>query len=184
MWSGLFFKLPTLPEWEHPYKAIGASRIASGNRNPLGTRWIGFHTKGGGVYGIHGTNDPASVGKFVSHGCVRMLNKQVEELFELIDYGTPVNITYNRYQLQIVGDYISLEVFPDPYNYKSINLEKVVAEIKRFSPYAQINYDLLAKAIKDVSEQAIYEVAFIEKLGRTRVPGNQYSLSPRRYYTW
>ena len=49
--------------------------------NPLGTRWITF--KDGG-YGIHGTWQPESIGKQMSHGCIRMLNEDVEELYDLL----------------------------------------------------------------------------------------------------
>ena len=49
--------------------------------NPLGTRWITF--KDGG-YGIHGTWQPDSIGKQMSHGCIRMLNEDVEELYDLL----------------------------------------------------------------------------------------------------
>lgn len=48
--------------------------------NPLGTRWIGFYQD----YGIHGTWEPESIGKTVSAGCIRMLNPDVEELFDLV----------------------------------------------------------------------------------------------------
>jgi len=45
-----------------------------------------------GIYGIHGTNKPWSVGKAVSHGCVRMYNKDAKELYDLVPIGTPVQI--------------------------------------------------------------------------------------------
>lgn len=58
---------------------------------PYGARWLGLSIPGGG-YGIHGTNNPSSIGKNVSHGCVRMYNKDVIELFNLVGVGTPVKI--------------------------------------------------------------------------------------------
>lgn len=57
----------------------------------FGTRWIGLEVPWG-TYGIHGTNRPSSIGRDVSHGCIRMLNKHVEELYELVDVGTRVVI--------------------------------------------------------------------------------------------
>jgi lipoprotein-anchoring transpeptidase ErfK/SrfK len=62
--------------------------------NPLGTRWIGFNARGtdGRIYGIHGTNNPASIGKYVSQGCVRMYNPNVEQLYEKVPIGTKVLI--------------------------------------------------------------------------------------------
>jgi len=43
-------------------------------------------------YGIHGTNDPSSIGKFVSHGCIRMYNSDVVGLSNLVPIGTQVTI--------------------------------------------------------------------------------------------
>jgi hypothetical protein len=54
----------------------------------LGTRRLYL----GDGYGIHGTNNPASIGHSVSHGCVRMLNEDIERLFEMVEIGTQVFI--------------------------------------------------------------------------------------------
>ncbi|KQL33919.1 L,D-transpeptidase [Bacillus sp. FJAT-25509] len=64
-------------------------------KNPLGTRWIGFDALGtdGSIYGIHGNNDPSTIGKYISNGCVRMYTNDVNELFDKIPYGTKVLIT-------------------------------------------------------------------------------------------
>lgn len=61
--------------------------------NPLGVRWLGLSIGGGGVYGIHGTNNPASIGTYASAGCIRMHNKDVIWLFDRTPLGTPVTIT-------------------------------------------------------------------------------------------
>lgn len=57
----------------------------------FGTRWIGLNVPWG-IYGIHGTNRPGSIGHDASHGCVRMFNRDVEELYEWVSIGTPVSI--------------------------------------------------------------------------------------------
>lgn len=57
----------------------------------FGTRWMGLNVSWG-IYGIHGTNKPWSIGQFASHGCIRMRNKDVEELFEWVPVGTSVKI--------------------------------------------------------------------------------------------
>lgn len=57
--------------------------------NPLGTRWLGFDLP---EYGIHGTNQPETVGQPVTKGCVRLLNSDVEELYNLLPEGTVVLI--------------------------------------------------------------------------------------------
>jgi hypothetical protein len=74
--------LPPKSDW-----AKDAKPIPPGPGNPLGTRWMGFDW--GGV-GIHGTNAPWSIGSASSHGCMRMVTGQAEELFELVEVGTPV----------------------------------------------------------------------------------------------
>lgn len=66
--------------------------------NPLGTRWIGFDAEDtdGRTYGIHGTNQPSSIGKYVSQGCIRLQNKDVEELFQWVPLGTKIFITQSN----------------------------------------------------------------------------------------
>lgn len=58
--------------------------------NPLGKRWMGLSINGGGWYGIHGNSDSGSIGRYISLGCIRMRNEDVELLYELIGLKTPV----------------------------------------------------------------------------------------------
>ncbi len=67
--------------------------IPTGVSNPVGTRWIGLSQKG---YGIHGTNEPRSIGKAASHGCIRMAKADLEELFEMLRPGDKVSIRGER----------------------------------------------------------------------------------------
>lgn len=57
----------------------------------FGTRWLGLNVPWGS-YGIHGTNNPYSIGQHLSHGCIRMRNRDVEQLYEIIPVGTKVTI--------------------------------------------------------------------------------------------
>ncbi|WP_081798035.1 L,D-transpeptidase [Neobacillus dielmonensis] len=71
------------------------SNIPGGDpKNPLGARWIGFDARGtdGRIYGIHGTNQPASVGKYISQGCIRSQNEVITSLFPMIPLGTKILI--------------------------------------------------------------------------------------------
>ena len=61
-------------------------------RNPLGPRWLGLSFGGGGEYGIHGNNDPSSIGKYISAGCIRLKNEDIIWLFDRVPVGTPVKI--------------------------------------------------------------------------------------------
>jgi lipoprotein-anchoring transpeptidase ErfK/SrfK len=72
------------PAWFGP-----AGVVPPGKNNPLGSRWMGLSVKG---YGIHGTNVPSSIGQAASHGCVRMRQSDLEELFELVTVGTTVEL--------------------------------------------------------------------------------------------
>jgi lipoprotein-anchoring transpeptidase ErfK/SrfK len=66
--------------------------LPPGGENPLGTRWIGFWTDGQDVIGFHGTPNVNSIGTAASHGCVRMLNRDVKALFRLVKVGTTVKV--------------------------------------------------------------------------------------------
>ena len=85
------------PTWTDPDTGVS---IPSGPDNPLGYRWMTLK----GNIGIHGTNRPDSVGHLVSHGCIRMREKDVEALFDLVHVGTPVEITYNRVVVEKAPD--------------------------------------------------------------------------------
>jgi lipoprotein-anchoring transpeptidase ErfK/SrfK len=50
-------------------------------------------TLSGGEYAIHGTNQPGSIGRFVSHGCIRMHNRDVLDLYARVSVGTQVVVT-------------------------------------------------------------------------------------------
>lgn len=58
---------------------------------PFGARWLGLSIKG---YGIHGTNDPSSIGKAVSNGCIRTYNDNIIELYNTVPIGTTVRILW------------------------------------------------------------------------------------------
>ncbi len=63
---------------------------------PFGARWMRLSVPWGS-YGIHGTNNPASIGRAVSHGCIRMYNKDVIKIYDQTPIGTPVNIIGHHY---------------------------------------------------------------------------------------
>lgn len=107
----------------------GLEPIPPGPNNPVGTRWLGLGFPG---YGIHGTNNPDSIGKAMSAGCIRMLNSDVEELTELVDIGTPVKLIYETvilYQDPLISSKL-ITIHPDIYKLGSNSLEKVASKIK------------------------------------------------------
>ncbi len=88
--SGTFMIVQRIPNptWYGPDKVVGP-----GKDNPVGTRWLGLSRKS---YGIHGTNDPRSIGRDASHGCIRMRNRDVEDLFQRVSVGDVVELHGER----------------------------------------------------------------------------------------
>ncbi len=79
---------------DHPawYQPITGEVIPPGPDNPLGSRWIGFWSDGDDVHqiGFHGSNQEGSIGEAVSHGCLRMRNLDIEQMYEQVSEGTVV----------------------------------------------------------------------------------------------
>jgi lipoprotein-anchoring transpeptidase ErfK/SrfK len=80
------------PDWHPPTEMIARQPylprfMAGGPGNPLGARAMYLGTS---EYRIHGTNDPSTIGKFVSSGCIRLTNEDVSDLFSRVDVGTKV----------------------------------------------------------------------------------------------
>ena len=81
------------PAWTPPAEVLADNPrlphvIPGGSSgNPMGPRAM---TLSGGQYAIHGTNKPSSIGTFASYGCIRMYNKDILDLFDMVSVGTPV----------------------------------------------------------------------------------------------
>ncbi len=93
-WSGTqsITRKAEWPDWHPPAEMIARQPylprfMAGGPGNPLGARAMYL---GSSVYRIHGTNDPSTIGKFVSSGCIRLTNPDVEDLFSRVNVGTKV----------------------------------------------------------------------------------------------
>ncbi|CAH0222510.1 MULTISPECIES: L,D-transpeptidase family protein [Peribacillus] len=63
-------------------------------KNPLGKRWLGINARNtpGNTYAIHGNNDPTTIGKYISAGCIRMYNNDVQWLYDRVNMNTVVLI--------------------------------------------------------------------------------------------
>jgi lipoprotein-anchoring transpeptidase ErfK/SrfK len=93
-WSGVqtISRKAEWPDWHPPAEMIARQPylprfMAGGPGNPLGARAMYL---GSSQYRIHGTNDPSTIGKFVSSGCIRLTNGDVSDLFSRVDVGTKV----------------------------------------------------------------------------------------------
>jgi lipoprotein-anchoring transpeptidase ErfK/SrfK len=93
-WSGVqtISRKAEWPDWHPPAEMIARQPylprfMAGGAGNPLGARAMYL---GSSQYRIHGTNDPSTIGKFVSSGCIRLTNEDITDLFNRVDVGTKV----------------------------------------------------------------------------------------------
>jgi lipoprotein-anchoring transpeptidase ErfK/SrfK len=93
-WAGIqtISRKAEWPDWYPPSEMIARQPylprfVAGGPGNPLGARAMYL---GSSEYRIHGTNDPTTIGKFVSSGCIRLTNEDVSDLFSRVDVGTKV----------------------------------------------------------------------------------------------
>lgn len=91
----------------HPEK-----RVPPGPDNPLGHWWMGLDHAG---IGVHATNDPTSIGGYVSHGCIRLSPRAAARVFAETTAGSPVQVVYQPVKVAEVGTAIYLEVDPDVY---------------------------------------------------------------------
>jgi len=93
------------PDWYPPSEMIARQPylprfVAGGPGNPLGARAMYL---GSSEYRIHGTNDPTTIGKFVSSGCIRLTNEDVADLFSRVDVGTKVVVLPKSAPVQARG---------------------------------------------------------------------------------
>jgi len=87
--------------------------VPPGPENPLGDYWM---TIGNTSYGIHGTNNPWSIGRMATHGCIRLYDDELAGLFERVPSGTPIRLVYETVKLGSDGEGIYVEAYPDLYN--------------------------------------------------------------------
>jgi hypothetical protein len=108
------------PTW---YPA-GKLPVPPGAENPLGGYWLGLNIPS---YGIHGNNNPSSIGFPYSNGCIRMQNSDLKMLVQLVGVGTPVEIIYQTVTVKTFEEKIWLTIFPD-YYHKNPEQNRVIRE--------------------------------------------------------
>lgn len=89
---------PALDSWGADLPAV----VPGGPGNPMGTRAL--YITAPGLIRIHGTTTPSSIGTYASHGCIRMHNEDIEQLYELVPVGTKVIIVGTRPSWATEGD--------------------------------------------------------------------------------
>jgi len=122
------------------------TKVPPGPKNPLGKFWLG--TTASGV-GIHATNRPWSVGYFVSHGCIRMLPHEIEQLFPQVEVGAPVKIIYRPIKLALTPQgRVYLEAIPNIYGWELHPLEWVTDMAEYYQIADRIDWDKVPPILK------------------------------------
>lgn len=154
--SFAIFSMIENPEWIDPKDE--KKRVPSGEANPLGYRWMGFYD----TYGIHGTNMPGSIGWYVSNGCIRMYEDDVEKVFDIVNIGTPVDIYYDRLVIDRAADHtISYYIYPDGYGWQSVDV-------------AYVNHALAGYGVADFVSNADINLKIEASDGEPTVIGTDY----------
>ena len=139
---------PTWIDPDHP-----EVEIPSGPDCPIGYRWIGI----GGNYGIHGTNVPSAIGTYASHGCVRLNEKDVEDLYAHIVKGIPVDIIYERVVIHVQPDKtLTYYVYPDGYHREPLTVKDIENKLAPYGASAFVNEDQVMEAIESSDGQPNY----------------------------
>lgn len=162
-WSTPYAKTRIISKREHPTwtppKSIKEEHAANGDPlpdvvkagpdNPLGDYALNLGLKG---YLIHGTNKPFGVGMRVSHGCIRLYDNDIEQLFNMVKIGTPVNIINQPYKVGELDGVIYLEVHPhldeDNEHFSQNSLTEVVKHVIQITP--ENNYEIDWDKVKTV----------------------------------
>lgn len=126
---------PSIQEELRRSGRVVVDKVPPGPRNPLGQYWIQLSAPG---YGMHGTPFAASVGRFVSHGCIRLGREDIRDLFGQVREGTTVAIVYLPVKVALTATgKIWVESHPDIYGIGVPTAEEV-GEVLRASDSANI----------------------------------------------
>jgi L,D-transpeptidase ErfK/SrfK len=137
------------PTWNIPpslQEKYGRQTVPPGPENPLGEYWLRLSNYN---YGIHGTNAPWGIGRLVSHGCIRLYPEDIEELFSVVELGTPVHIIYEPIKIGFKDGRIFIEVHPDLYNEISDLLLYTAKKLFTYRIWEEVDLDLLVRALEE-----------------------------------
>jgi L,D-transpeptidase ErfK/SrfK len=147
------WRVPTSIQWEMWDRGqVVIDEVPPGPKNPLGAFWMATSAPG---VGLHATTSPWSVGRYASHGCLRMLRDDIEELFNQIEVGTPVKIIYKPVKLAVTTDNrIFLEVHGDYYRRVPSFYQEVQTLAKSRQLESRVDWQRVKQVIKERDGQA------------------------------
>ncbi len=139
------------PAWYMPPELARREKVKreiveAGPNNPLGDFWIGTsirHT------GIHSTNCPMSVGRALSHGCVRLYPEHIEELFAQVAIGDVGVFIYEPVKVAIDGGDVLVEIHPDLYGFVPNMMRKAESLLRTNGAWKDVDPELLLQAVAE-----------------------------------
>jgi L,D-transpeptidase ErfK/SrfK len=120
--------------------------VPAGPENPLGDFWIGTslsHT------GIHGTNVPMSIGRALSHGCMRLYPEHIDSLFSEVAVGDSGEILYEPVKVAIDGDDVLVEIHPDIYEKIPDSAQAAEKQLRLLGVWEKVDTMRLYQAVKE-----------------------------------
>jgi L,D-transpeptidase ErfK/SrfK len=128
------------------------TKVAPGPGNPLGNRWLGLTAPS---VGIHGTNQPASIYRFATHGCIRVHPDDMLELFDLVTAGTSVELTYEPVLVTRSRGVTFLEVHRDVYGRTGAGEARVNHVLREAGLEALIGSPDVRRALAEQAARAV-----------------------------
>ena len=120
--------------------------VPAGPDNPLGDFWIGTSLK---HTGIHGTNRPMSIGRALSHGCLRLYPEHIDSLFYDVTIGEAGIILYEPVKVSVDGDSVWIEVHPDVYeNFDDLG-DIATSQLRTLGVWDRVDRHLLQAALDE-----------------------------------
>jgi len=142
--------------------------VEGGWGNPLGLRWMRFD----GNYGIHGTNNPGSIGWYVSNGCIRMYEEDVEEVYDRVELGCPVVLVYERLEFEKQADGLyGYRIYPDEYKLQPLTVKDVQKELLKLGLQSAAS----PKEIAEKLEASDGELSLLRRVYKVEIDGRWIS---------
>jgi len=140
----------TNPKWKPTKEMVEREDIKDdpvppGKDNPVGDRWMGWSRKG---YGFHSTIAPDSIGKAVTHGCVRLYPESAHKMFDFVREGETI---YSIYEPIVVGrreNKYYLSVFPDIYHKNLVSTARAKAILQKEGLLSRVNMNEVAQIVR------------------------------------
>lgn len=145
--------------------------VPPGPDNPLGAYWMATSAKG---VGLHATTAPWSIGRYVSHGCLRMFPEHIEELFPQVEVGMPIKIIYKPIKIAVTPDNrIFLQVHGDYYRRVPDKIKEVESLLKNNQFDHLVDWNRVKQAIKEREGVAVEVTKPSEPVTADTFPGSR-----------